>query len=144
MRRATVKRQRELEAQGWALKSEYINTIRPHTGQVTPLHFHAKCELARIVANQEGNSFYTEAPLGDVSTDADRADILLFRESTHENALVVEFESGAFDDPEKRKAKANTYLTPRVQDVIVIDPQACTPNLSAMENWIRDNLDGFL
>jgi hypothetical protein len=142
MRRETVKRQRELEAQGWALKSEYINTIRPHTGQVTPKHWHAKAELCRIVANQEGNSFYTEAPLGDTSVDADKADVLLFRESTHENAIVVEFESNV--DEEQKIAKVETYLTPNIQDVLVLDPQEAPDELSELENWIEVNLKGFL
>jgi hypothetical protein len=142
MRRQTVKRQRELEAQNWALKSEYINTIRPHSGRVTPKHYHCKAELCRIVANQEGNSFYTEAPLGDTSVDADKADVLLFRESTHQNGLVVEFESNV--DREKKIEKVKTYNTPNIQDVLVVDPQEAPNELDGLGGWIRDELKGFL
>lgn len=142
MRKNLIHRQRNLEANGWALKSEYINTIRPHAGKVTPPHFHAKCELARLVANQEGNSFYSEAPLGDLSTDANKADVLLFRESTHENGLVVEFESNV--TTEKQREKIDTYLTPGIQDVLVIDPQKSPNNINDLEFWLTDKLKGFL
>lgn len=142
MRRETVSRQRELEAGGWALKSEYINTIRPHAGKVTPKHFHCKAELCRLVANQEGNSFYTEAPLGDTSVDADKADVLLFRESTKKNALVVEFESGLTQ--EKKTEKVQTYLTSGIQDVIVLDVLNAPNELNELENWMGVNLKGFL
>lgn len=142
MRRSTVKRQRKLEANGWGLKSENINAIRPHSGKVTPKHYHCKAELCRLVANQEGNSFYTEAPLGDVSTDADYADVLLFRESTHKNALVVEFESNV--DSDKKRGKVKTYHTPGIQDVIVIDPQKAPNNIDELETWVVNKLDGFL
>ena len=142
MRKETISRQRELEAENWALKSEYINTIRPHDGKVTPYHFHVKAELCRIVANQKDNSFYTEAPLGDISTDADKADVLLFRESTHKTALVVELESNV--DSEKRKEKQNQYLTDTIQEVIVLDPQDAPIRLPDIEAWVRSELEGFL
>ena len=142
MRKSTVKRQRELEYDGWELKSEHINTIRPHAGKVSPFHYHVKAELCRIVANQEGNSFYTEAPLGSVATDADKADVLLFRESTHRKALVVELESDY--SKEKRKEKQKQYLTDTIQEVIVLDPQDAPIRLPDIEAWVRSELEGFL
>lgn len=142
MRRETIQRQRDLEVHEWGLKSENLNSIRPHSGQITQKHWLVKCELCRLVANQEGNSFYTEAPLGSVATDADYADVLLLRESTHESGLVVELESNV--NGEKKREKVDTYLTPMVQDVIVLDPQNAPNNIDELTTWIEEQLAGFL
>ena len=141
MKRETIHRQRQLEAEGWALKSEKINQVAPHTGFESLKHYHLKAEIARQASNKTCG-FITEAALGDASVDADYADVLLLRESTHEKGIVVELESN-FTEEKKRK-KINQYLTPTIQEVLVWNPQDAPDSLDGLNEWVGKHLKGFI
>ena len=66
----------------------------------------------------------------------------MFRESTHENAIVVEFESNV--DSQKRKEKMDMYLTPNIQEVLVLDPQKAPNDITGLSDWVENKFDGFL
>jgi len=140
MKRDTLQRQRELESVGWSIKSEDVNAIKPHSGTITQKHFLVKAEICRQATNK-GISFWTEAPLGSVATDADYADVLIARES-QQNGLVVEVETGLTE--ERKREKVNQYHTDFIQDVIVVDPKNAPIRLPDIEEWVESKLAGFI
>ena len=131
-----IERKRSLEAQGWGLRSEERDAVSCHVGDETLLHYHLKAEVARQ-ANNAKSTVFTE-----VSNGRGKADVVLLRENKHPKALVIEIETGLTDSRKKEKRK--TFMGDMVQEVLVWDPTNAPTELEDMQEWVSDNLTGFL
>jgi len=140
MKRDALQRQRELESAGWSIKSDLRNCVRDHSGNESLYHWFVKAEVARQASNHN-HTYWTEAPLGSVATDADYADVLIARES-QQNGIVVEVETGL--TKERKREKVEQYYTDFIQDVLVINPDNAPIRLPDIEGWVEDKLAGFI